>query len=344
MHLPPFRSPLRPPVAVVAGLALMALPSVATALAPEYEVVEQVWTYAQPKAVVLSPDEATAYVTNFGRRNTKNISIYRTDTMEETGTIDFPGNCVEAVITADGRTMYSSNFLLALVEVIDLESRTVVAEIAVGSNPKALTLSADEQTLYVSNWSTNDVSVVDLAQRKESRRLAVGNHPRGLALGAGGVLIVANNADDTLSFIDTSTFEELREPIECGRFPRHVITSPEGRLAYVSAQSSAAVFAVDVATGEVLGKWAAGFNPKTIAVTADGRYVFAAASAANEVVGIDTEDGTTHEYPVHGIRRPCGLDVTGDGRRIYVTGWEDFHLYALQRTEPDPDPAPEPAE
>ena len=331
MHLPPFRSPLRPVVSLIAGFALVALPSVATALAPKYEVVERVWTYAQPKWVVLSPDEATAYVTNFGRRDSKNISIYRTDTMEETGTIDFPGNCVEAVITADGRTMYATNFHLDLVEVIDLESRSVATEIAVGANPKALALSADEQTLYVSNWSTNDVSVVDLVERKELRRLTVGNHPRGLALGAGGVLIVGNHADHTLSFIDTSTFEELREPVACGLFPRTVITSPDGRLAYVSAQSSAAVFQLDVATGEVLQKWAAGFSPKTIAITADGRYVFAAANAANEVVGIDTEDGTSHEYRIHGIRRPCGLDVTGDGRRIYVTGWEDFHLYVLER-------------
>ncbi len=338
---PARRSAPRRLVALAGGCAVFLLPSAAAALAPEYEVVEHVWTYAQPKAVVLSPDEGTAYVTNFGRRNTKNVSIYRTDTMEETGTIDFAGNCVEAVITADGRTMYASNFLLGLVEVIDLESRTVAAEIPVGSNPKVMVLSADERTLYVSNWSTNDVSVVDLVERKESRRLPSGNHPRGMALGAGGVLIVANNADDTLSFFDTGTFEELREPVECGRFPRHVIVSPEGRVAYVSAQSSAAVFAVDVATGEVLGRWAAGFNPKTIAATGDGRFVFAAAGAANEVVGIDTEDGTTHEYPIHGIRQPCGLDVTGDGRRIYVTGWTDYHLYVLERVESPPAAEPD---
>jgi len=315
--------------------ACLAAPASGWARPAAYDVIERVYTYALPKAVLLSPDETVAYVTNFGRRDTKNISIYDADTLEEIGTIDFPGNCVEAVITRDGATLYTSNFRRDLVEVIDLATRTVVAEIAVGSNPKTMALAADERTLYVSNWSSNDVSVVDLVDRVEVRRLSVGHHPRGIAVTAGGVLIVGNHADHTLSFFDTSSFEELRDEVTCGRFPRHVIVSPDQRFAYVSAQASAAVFQVDVATGEVLGKWPGGFSPKTIDITADGRYVFAAAYGAHEVVGIDTEDGTVREYPIHGIEKPCGLDVTGDGRRIYVTGWDDFGLYLLQREDED---------
>jgi YVTN family beta-propeller protein len=327
---------------LAAALALLAAAR-AAASAPAYDLVETVATYSQPKAVLLSPDGSTAYVTNFGRRNTKNVSIYRTDAMEETGTIDFEGNGVEMVITRDGKTLYVSNFRRGLVEVVDLTTNTVVAEIAVGHNPKTMALSADEKTLYVSNWSSADVSVVDLVNRVELRRLRVGVHPRGIAVTSGGVLIVGNHADHNLSFFDTSTFEEIRDEVPCGRFPRHVIVSPDQRFAYVSAQVSAAVFQVDVATGEVLQRWAAGFSPKTIAITADGRYVWSAAYGAHEVVAIDTEDGTSREYPIDGIEKPCGLDVTGDGRRVYVTGWDDCHLYVLQRRdEAPPEPEEEP--
>jgi YVTN family beta-propeller protein len=252
---------LRPLVAWLASAGAVLAPSAATGRAPDYRLLERVDTYAQPKAVVLSPDESTAYVTNFGRRNTRNISIYRTDSLEETGTIDFPGNAVELVVTRDGRTMYASNFRQGVIEVIDLGTNAVTAEIAVGANPKTMALTADERTLFVSNWSTNDVSVVDLANGVETRRLQVGHHPRGIAVTAGGVLIIGNHADHTLSFLDTGTFDELHDDVPCGRFPRHVIVSPDQRFVYVSAQSSAAVFQVDASSGEVLQKWAAGFSP-----------------------------------------------------------------------------------
>jgi YVTN family beta-propeller protein len=322
------------PALLAAAAALVAGP--AAARAPAYDLVETVTTYSQPKAVLLSPDGSTAYVTNFGRANSKNVSIYRTDTMEETGTIDFEGNGVELVITRDGKTLYVSNFRRGMVEVVDLTTNTVVAEIEVGANPKTMAISADEQTLYVSNWSSNDVSVVDLVNRVELRRLRVGVHPRGIAVSAGGVLIVGNHADHNLSFFDTSTFEEIRDEVDCGRFPRHVIISPDQRYAYVSAQVSAAVFQVDVASGQILQRWAAGFSPKTIDITADGRTIWSAAYGAHEVVAIDTEDGTSREYPIEGIEKPCGLDVTADGRRVYVTGWDDCHLYVLQRRDEVP--------
>jgi YVTN family beta-propeller protein len=314
-------------------LGALAWGAEAQARAPVYVVVDSASTYSQPKAVVLSPDETRAYVTNFGRRHSKNLSVFDAQTLEETGVVEFEGNGVEIVVTRDGRTLYTSNFSRHVVDVVDTESLDVVAEIPVGHNPKTMAISADERTLYVSNWSSDDVSVVDLVQRTETRRIAVGHHPRGIAVSASGVLIVGNHAEHTLSFFDTSTFEALRDDVACGRFPRHVVLSPDDGYAYVSSQGSAAVFRVDVASGEVLEHWYGGRNLKTIAVTDDGRYVFTAAFGAAEVVAIDTEDGTSRSFAVAGIEKPCGLDVTGDGRRVYVTGWDNYRLYALQRRD-----------
>lgn len=323
-------------VAIVSAVSLLALAGGAFARAPRYALVGQTATYSQPKAVLLSPDETTAYVTNFGRRDAKNISIYGTDPLEEIGLIEFPGNCVEMAMTRDGRTLYASNFRRGLVEVIDLGTRTVVAEMPVGEHPKTMALSRDERTLYVSNWSSDDVSVVDLAERREIRRLDVGVHPRGIAVTALGVLVVGNHADHDLSFFDTGSFDRLRDDVRCGLYPRHVILSPDDRWAYVSAQASGAVFRVELATGEVLDRWAGGSSPKTIDVTADGRYVFAAAYGGAEMVVIDTQDGTSRDFRIPGIEKPCGLDATADGRRVYVTGWDNFRLYALERRDESP--------
>ncbi|MBI5487966.1 MAG: beta-propeller fold lactonase family protein [Deltaproteobacteria bacterium] len=332
-----------------AGVLLLACAAAAVSAPPaaaraaRYRVVDMADTYSMPKAVLLSPDESTAYVTNFGRRDAKNVGIYRTDTLEETGVIEFEGNGVEMVITRDGSTLYVSNFRRGMVEVIDLATNTVAAEIEVGANPKTMAISADERTLYVSNWSSDDVSVVDLVERVEVRRLRVGHHPRGIAVSSSGVLVVGNHADHTLSFFDASTFDEIRDEVPCGRYPRHVIVSPDQRFFYVSAQVSAAVFQVDVATGEVLQKWPGGYSPKTIDISADGRWIFSAAYGAHEMVVIDTEDGTARDFTIDGIEKPCGLDATADGRRVYVTGWDDCHLYVMERDEEPPVEVP-PAE
>ncbi len=308
----------------------------AGARAADYVVVDSAWTGSLPKAVLLSPDGERAYVTNFGRRGSRNVSVYRTADLEEVGQVDFEGNGVEMAVTGDGRTLYVSNFRRHLVEIIDTESLTVTAEVPVGKNPKTMALSADERTLYVSNWSTNDVSVVDLESRTELRRLPVGAHPRGIAVTTGGTLIVGNHADDTLSFLDTATWAPLFPPVDPGPCPRHVILSPDQRWTYVATQGSGKVVRLDAATGEVVARWDGGHNLKTIDVSADGRYLFTAVFLETEVGVIDTADGTTRFFTVRGIERPCGLDVTPDGKRIYVTGWLDFHLYVLERKDEQP--------
>jgi YVTN family beta-propeller protein len=326
------RFPLGAASALLAGLAAS---HPAGARAPDYEVTESAETYPQPKGIVLSPDGGLAYVTHFGIRNRNNVGIHRTDTLERIGTLQFEGNAVEAVITRDGRTLYVSNFRRAVVEVIDLESRAVAAEIPVGRNPKTMAISRDERTLYVSNWSSDDVSVVDLVRGEETHRLRVGRHPRGIAVTAGGTLIVGNHADHTLAFFAAPTYERIRDDIECGLYPRHVILSPDDRYAYVSVQATSAVFRIDVGTGEILDRWWGGRNLKTIAVTADGRYIFTAVFLGEEVIGIDTEDGTTREYRVRGIEKPCGLAVSPDGAFVLVTGWDNQRLYALRRRDPE---------
>ncbi|MBN1773903.1 MAG: YncE family protein [Deltaproteobacteria bacterium] len=312
----------------------------AAARAADYAVTDSAWTGSMPKAVLLSPDGERAYVTNFGRRGSRNVSVYRTADLEEVGQVDFAGNGVEMAVTGDGRTLYVSNFRRALVEIVDTASLTVTAEVPVGRNPKTMALSADEQTLYVSNWSSNDVSVVDLATRTETRRFRVGAHPRGIAVTEAGTLIVGNHADDTLSFLDAATGDPRFEPVGPGGCPRHVILSPDERWAYVSAQSTGQVVRLDAATGEVVARWDGGRNLKTIDVTADGRYVFTTVNLGTEVGVIDTEDGTTRYFTVRGIEKPSGLDVTPDGKRVYVTGWLDCHLYVLERREPAPGEAP----
>src|SRR5690606_23689472 len=111
---------------------------------------------------------------------------------ERVGAVHFEGNAVESAWSADGRTLYVSNFRRNVLEVIDVPSRTVVAEVPVGSHPKTVTLDVDGTTVYVANYFGNSISVVDARTLREVRRLPTGERPRGLGMLADGTLLAAS--------------------------------------------------------------------------------------------------------------------------------------------------------
>ena len=103
--------------------------------APHLRVVARARAGCQPKSVVTSPEGALVYVCNFGRPDRESVTIHDADTLERVGVIEFPGNAVEAAFSRDGQTLYVSNFRRHVVEVIDVATRTVRSEIAVGQHP-----------------------------------------------------------------------------------------------------------------------------------------------------------------------------------------------------------------
>jgi len=108
--------------ALTLAAVLLCTPALA---APRLEVQEFADTGSMPKGVTLSPDGQHLYVTNFGQRNGKNISIYDARTLAHEHDIDIPGIVVESVFSADGSILYASNFDRDSVQLIDTRTRRV---------------------------------------------------------------------------------------------------------------------------------------------------------------------------------------------------------------------------
>ena len=317
---------------LVFGLALaLILASAPAVAAPQLEVQEFADTGSMPKGVTLSPDGDHLYVTNFGQRNGKNISIYDAKTLAHQHDIDIPGIVVESVFSADGSLLYASNFDRDSVQIIDTRTRRVTREIKAGLHPKILALSHDGKTLFAANWNGNSVSEIDLARGVTVRTLAAGVHPRGMALTPSGFLYVANFDGATIDVFHGPDFSQNYTLAVC-RIPRHLVLAPDGRMLYLSCYHDSELWALDLTgTSEranhivPIGKF-----PKSIDVSRDGRYVYSADyGVSNSVSIVDTHDWTESTYTVPGMERGSGIAVLPDGRHAAVTGWCDNHVYLV---------------
>lgn len=80
----------------------------------------------------------------------------------------------------DGRHVWVSNRVHNSLSKIDLQTLSVVQQIAVPAGPDCMDLSRDGKTLYVtSRWAAR-LSVVDVAQGRLARQVRVGRSPHGV--------------------------------------------------------------------------------------------------------------------------------------------------------------------
>ncbi|NIW35229.1 MAG: beta-propeller fold lactonase family protein [Gemmatimonadetes bacterium] len=104
------------------------------------------------------------------------------------------------------------------------------------------------------------------------------------------VLLVTNKSENTLSFFDLGTGDELAR-IETGPNPHEVAVTPDGRLAFVANYGSNSLTVVDVAKRESLGGIDLGEHsrPHGIVVSSDGGSVWVTTEGSQHLVEVDVE-------------------------------------------------------
>ncbi len=154
-----------------------------------------------PYDIVLSPDGATAYVSNWG---SDSVSVIDTASRKVVSTIAVGDNPNDLELAADGRLFVSSsqdNSVFA----IDTKTRVVTERIDTalfprspeGSTPNALALDRKNSLLYVANADNNSVAVVRVKEPGRSTVLGflpTGWYPSSLALTAGGRKLWVGNS------------------------------------------------------------------------------------------------------------------------------------------------------
>lgn len=227
-------------------------------------------------------------------------------------------------VVVHGDLAYVVNHTADSVSVIDLRTRAVVDEIAVGPRPAHAAISGG--TLYVTSLHGNRLDVVDLESRRVTRSIPVGFEPYGvLALDR---IYVVNQISETLSIVDGPT-------VAVGAAPRYAAASGDRILVSNGLGRSVTILDRD---GRVLETRDLGRASILRQIVADDRYAYVAHLLSHdEQVTTQIERGWIHsngfsvldlEKPGHratilldtlvdGAANPWGAALAHD--RLYVT-------------------------
>ncbi len=197
-----------------------------------FEIVAVVSTGAVPKFLAVSPDGTTLVVSNWCGFD---VSIIDTATDTELGRVDVGRHPRGIAIRSDSKYAYVTVMGEARVDVIDLETRAVVNNIAAaGATPRHALLSADDRFLYISNHTMNSVRKIDLSTGAVVGIAATGTETRTMALSDDGdSLYVVNYQDGTISKVRTSDMEIL-QTVESGVHPVGIAYDAATRQVWVA--------------------------------------------------------------------------------------------------------------
>ena len=174
------------------------------------EIVAIVPTGAVPKFLQVTPDGTKLVVSNWCGFD---VSIIDTASDTELGRVDVGRHPRGIAIDSDSEVAYVTVMGEARIDVIGLQSRTVIRSIedAAGSTPRHLVLSGDDRYLYVSNHRMNSVRKIDLQANTVVGTASTGTETRTMALSDDGEsLYVVNYQDGTVSKVRTSDMEILQ--------------------------------------------------------------------------------------------------------------------------------------
>jgi YVTN family beta-propeller protein len=132
--------------------------------------------------------------------------------------------------------------LTGTVSVIDLKSRSVINEIAVGLHPSGVCLSKDQSRLYVANANSDTVSVINTKSEtviatymtKPHRELPFGSAPNALTLSPDETsLYVSNGGNNCVAVVDLRS-GKLRGLIPTGWYPSTLAFLEDGKTLVVA--------------------------------------------------------------------------------------------------------------
>ena len=203
-----------------------------------------------PAHIAISVDGNTAWVTNFDLRDKTQgtLSVIDLRTNEPIGTLQICAGPHGLVRTHDGTTLIAACVYGDAVALVDVATSTVTivpvdpdagAPGSPNFQPSFVAVAPGRDDFaYVTCATTNDVRVLDLHAKKFVATVRVGETPSNLASTNDGLtLLVANEALDTVSMIDTASRIEKRQiSILPHTDPEGIAVSPDDSLAFVSCE------------------------------------------------------------------------------------------------------------
>jgi len=308
--------------------------------APDYPEVSEIThdgAFSFPQDIVISRDNARAYVSNSGAASVSVIDLSSNEIIAyylvgslPTGTAFNPLRDEVYVLTETDFSVINTNDTIGS----DLPDLPCIATIPGLALPKRCVVSPDGKYLFVSQHGTNpansdQVYIFDLDTRAnvlgEGEGVSVGSDPMGMAV-ANHELYVANSVSNTISVIDidpnSPTKWQIRGTIGEMSHPIDVAVSPDEKYVYVanayahSGLEPDEVAVIDTATHTVIKRITVGNYPYRMATAGNMLYVTNYMDANVSMINMDTNEVLNTTFGVGTY--PTGIAVTADGETIYV--------------------------
>jgi YVTN family beta-propeller protein len=169
---------------------------------------------AVPKYVAVTPDGATALVTNWCSWD---LSVIDTASASVVATVKLGRYPRGVAVSPDSRTAYIAVMGANMVVTVDLPSAKAGGAqakklAAPGVGPRHILISTDGKHLFTSNNGAGTVTKIDAVTGAVVARVATGRQPRSMAMSAdGSALYVVNYESSTMTKLASSDLRKLAE-------------------------------------------------------------------------------------------------------------------------------------
>jgi YVTN family beta-propeller protein len=149
-------------------------------------------------------------------------------------------------LTDDGTLLVVANPDSNSVSLLDPASQELLAEVAVGVDPRTVTVDHDSKWAYVANHGSDSVSIIDLPGRRVAGEIATNDRPYGIVLSPNDqFLYVAEQGSDTVAIVETGSGQLLQRVAVADR-PSGLAINGDGRTLYVTHLLSNRITLLDV--------------------------------------------------------------------------------------------------
>ena len=236
-----------------------------------------------PHEVAVSPDGATAYVTNSGGDS---LSVFDNHKMAEVERITHPEFRFPhgLALSPDGSQLWLASTRSDRVFVFATANMQAETVLATGqSKTHMVSPNADWSRAYVANIGSATVTAIDVARREVTKHIVVGNGPEGVGVHpAGGDLYVANQHDNSL-YILSETHHGLIRRLALGTLPIRVAFTPDGRYALLPNRESNDLSVIDCERRWEIKRLPTGVWPGGTVVDSAGAHAYVANNKTNDV-------------------------------------------------------------
>lgn len=174
------------------------------------------------------------------------------------------------VVAPDNRTAYTANIAAGTVSILDLKTAKKLRDLTIGGKPEGLALTKRGSELWVGDLDAPRVSIWDTRTGKKIAERPVDPVAiRVLASPDGKLVATSNIASGTISLFNAETRALVRTIKVSGEAAKGQVTllfSADSKRLYAAETGHDKVAEIDVASGEVLRRIAAGKNGDGLAI------------------------------------------------------------------------------